>query len=176
MSEFSIKFDQPELWTPEATATVELAAHIVGMRMSKYTGLPALDSFNAVIGPIQTWFTSTLDTWASCLYGIIRYRDIRKVGIAITVHELGHALNVRAGLLPEKQIINDRITLKAGSLWGGMHEHWQVEGEQPDEIFANLFADWALGMLNHNKAGDKLRAWMDEHMPAWIAEAMHERI
>ena len=173
----NITFDQPELWTDAACESVWTAALITGLAVKRYAVLSSEVSFDAVFAPtpITCRFTSTLDTESSCLYGIIRYRDIRKVGIAITVHELGHHLNVRAKLLPEKQVMKDRITLKAGSLWGGMHTPGMAEGEQPDEIFANLFADWCLGMLNHNKAGDKLRAWMDGNMPAWVAAAMESK-
>ena len=168
----NITFDQPELWTPAARECVRFAAQIAGFAVAPYAGLPYVHGFDAVFSSITCRFTKTLPTWSSCLYGIIRYRDIRKVGIAITVHELGHRFNVRAKLLPEKQVMKDRINLKAGSLWGGMHPPGMAEGEQPDEIFANLFADYCLGMLNHNKAGDKLRAWMDANMPAWVAAAM----
>ena len=106
------------------------------------------------------------------MYGIIRYQSPATVGIAITIHELMHRLNVRAKLIPEKQYAKDKAMLVGVGLWDGYHPESMAEGSQPDEGLADLLMHYFLGTLKQDKRGRAARAWVETYMPAWVAEAM----
>jgi len=169
---YSIKFDQRQLWVDDTIPLVEDAIYIVSRRLSKYTGLPPVETFNAVFGVMHTWFSKPLTTWASSMYGIIRYQSPTAVGIAITIHELMHRLNVRANLIPEKQYAKDKAMLVGVGLWGGFHPESMAEGGQPDEGLADLLMYYFLGTLKRDKRGQAARAWVETYLPEWVAAAM----
>ena len=168
----SIKFYQRRLWVDDTIPLVEDAIYIVSRRLSKYTGLSPIETFNAVFGGMSSWFSKPLKTWASSMYGIIRYQSPATVGIAITIHELGHRFNVRAKLIPEKQYREDKAMLVGVGLWDGFHPESMAEGSQPDEGLADLLMHYFLGTLKQDKHGRAARAWVETYMPAWVAEAM----
>ncbi len=162
----SIIYDQPDLWAYGEMDTVRLAVEIV------MNGLDTEDGFADVFGPMHFRFTTTLDTWASCLYDVIRFQSPATVGITVTVHELMHRLNVRARLIPEREYAKDKAMLVNVALWEGLHPPSMAEGDQPDEGLADLLMHYFLGTLRQDDRGRAARAWVDEHLPGWVAEAM----
>ena len=171
-AKLQIVYDQPEKWSEKNHGIIEYAALLIGGNLSKYTGLDAVESFNAVMGEIHVRFTSTLDTWASSLWGVIRYRDPEKVGLAITVHEMMHRFNVCARLKPQRQLVQDKINCAHASLWPGFHTRSMAEGDQPDEWLANLLTDYFMGLLDHNEAGLAARTWIESKLGEWVDIAM----
>ena len=167
----SIIYDPPEIWNVADTATIWMASEIVDVALEPYTDLRGGGAFSAVFGSVRFRFNNGLKTWAHAnSSGIIFLRGY--VILPLVIHELGHRFNIKLKLRPQKQLWKDKIDPRKGSLWGGFHTRTMADGNEPDEWFANLFADWAMQMLARNAEGDKLRAWMDEHMPAWVAAAM----
>ena len=158
-----IIFDQEQLWTVRSMATVLAAADVVAAALGA--------DFDSVYGLQHVRFTSTLEYWAKSNNNVIRFRHPDFVGVALTVHELGHTFDRRAGLKPQKALAAAKLPLKAGSMCADMHT--PAMGEYtPAEAWANLFADYCLGMLAQNAAGRELRAWMDAHMGEWVKIAI----
>ena len=170
MTDYAIIYDLPELWTDTDRATVRLAAEIVGVALSRYTGLDPVASFNRVIGQTHVRFNNAIQFWAYSSGDKIIFRR-GYVVLPLIVHEFGHTFDRRANLRPQQRLIADKINPTAGSLWDGMHTRTMEGGDTPAELWANLFADWSMQMLARNGAGAELRVWMHENMPGWIAES-----
>ena len=172
MSKYNIKFYQLPLWVDDTIPLVEDAIYIVSRRLSKYTGLSPAETFNAVFGRMWSWFSKPLKTWASSMHGILRFQSPSAVGIAITIHELMHRLNVRAKLMPEKQYAKDKAMLMNVGIWDGFHPPSMAEGDQPDEGLADLLMHYFLGTLKRDDRGLAARAWVEMHLPGWVSMAM----
>lgn len=168
MSDYSIIFDQPQLWSGANCDTVELAAEIVGIALSKYTGLSASESFNAVFGKVTVRFTKTLQYHALAKWGVIRFQSADVIGLALVVHELWHLFCARTKNKPIKDLA--WLDTTPGRLWPGMHPP-SLEGYNDTEETVNSLSDWCMGMLAQNGFGRALRDEINEGMPAWIAEA-----
>lgn len=173
-----IIFDQPQLWTLEAQATVELSEHIVRWRLSRYTGLSPDDSFEQVFGTLFMRFTPSLKTHALALWGGIRFQKAEVITLPLVIHELGHLFAVRAKNRPTKQLWLDRNKLdtRAGSFYPGMHPP-SLPKYNVVEQFCNAWEVWVLELYAQNAAGitpagKALAAWMDAHMGEWCAVAM----
>ena len=72
--------------------------------------------------------------------------------------------------------MKDKAMLVNVALWEGLHPSSMEDGDQPDEGLADLLMHYFLGTIKQDKRGRAARAWIEMHLPAWIAEAMHERI
>ena len=170
-----IIYDLPDLWDPRARATVELAAQVVGTALMPYTGLDAAESFAAVMGEQHVRYNGAIKYWAYSTGNKVIFRR-GFVLLPLLVHEWGHTFDRRAGLRPS-QILEQtqmqaakRLPLKAASLWPGFHPPGMEEYDI-NEAFASLFADNAMQMFSIGTAGRELAAWMDAHMPEWVAIA-----
>ena len=166
-----IIFDQENLWLPRHMHTVYCAADIVGAALMLFTGETPDIGYTAVFTDQHFRFTKTLKYHAHSSGNVIRYRHPDFVGIALTVHELGHTFDRLAKLQPQSELALDGLDIKAGSLWPGMHPP-SLEGYTHAEKWANMFADWCMGMLAQNAVGKRLEKFMTDGMPAWCALAM----
>ena len=169
-----IVYDQPQLWTLEAQATVELAEHIVRWRLSRYTGLSPDDSFEQVFGTLFMRFTPSLKTHALALWGGVRFQKAEVITLPLVIHELGHLFAVRAKNKPTKQLWNDRLILNTwlASSWEGMHPS-SLPKYNVVERFCNAWEVWVMELYDQNAAGitpagKALAAWMDAHMGEWV--------
>jgi len=166
-----IIYDQPEIWSIADIGTVWVASKTVELALESYTDLECDDPLNVIFGTQHFRFNNSLRTWAHSTGNVVIFRR-GYVILPLVIHELGHTFDRRAKLQPQKQMVADKIDLRAGSLWGGLHPATMAGGERPAERWANLFADWAMQMLARNAAGDNLRSWMDAHMGEWVVAAM----
>lgn len=175
MSDYSIVFDLPEMWKRENSLTVNLAAAVIGARLSTFTGLDAQESFSQVFGEQHFRYNNALDNPAHSTGNAVIFRR-GMVTLPLVIHELGHTFDRRCGLKPQTALVAGGMDVihKDGFRWAGMHPLKSEDGERPAERWANLFADWALQMLAPNLDGIALREWVDDHMPGWIEASMQE--
>ena len=174
MSDYNIIFEPEQSWYPYDRQTVLFAAKLVDHALYPFTGELEGDSFNQVFGPVRLRYTSTLKYWAHASYGVIRFRRSEYVILPLIIHEMGHLFGSRCKNAPTKLIAAENLDVTGGIQWPGMHPPSLV-GYNAVEKFANLFADWAMGMLAMNPAGDALRAWFGSNMGAWVATARAQR-
>ena len=174
MIDYNITFEQQNLWEDASCVTIEIAAEIIGCKLGELTGLSASENFSAVFGPTYMRFTPSLVTHALALWSGIRFQSNEVIRLPLVVHELGHLFSVRAKNKPTKQLWLDRNKLdtRAGSGWPGMHPP-SIAKYNVVEQWVNAWEVWVMGLYAHDAngitpAGRELRAWMDEHLPAWI--------
>jgi len=165
----TIIYDLPEYWDIKSRATIELAAHVVGVALAPYTGMDAADSFEAVFGDIHVRFTKTLKYHALAKWGVIRFQSAEVIGLALVVHELWHLFCAKAKNKPIKDLA--WLDTHVGRLWSGMHPP-ELEGYNTTEDAVNLLADWSMGMLAQNGFGRALRDEVAAHMGEWCEIAM----
>jgi hypothetical protein len=165
----TIIYDLPQLWDTKSTATVELAALVVGTALAPYTGLDPAASFEAVFGTVHVRFTKTLQYHALAKWGVIRFQNAEVIGLALVVHELWHLFCAKAKNKPIKDLA--WLDTSAGRLWPGMHPP-TLAGYNDTEDKVNLLADWSMGMLAQNGFGRGLRDEIVLCIPSWCALAM----
>jgi hypothetical protein len=168
-----IIFDQPELWLADDLVIVNLAATIIGNRLSRFSGLNPQETFKRVFGEQHVRFNNAIPNLAYSTGNAVIFRR-GKVALPLLVHEWGHTFDRCCGLRPQKSLFAEAVDLqyREGLQWPGMHPYKSDGGTRASERWANLFADWALQMLAQNEAGQELGKWVDGYMPGWIAIAM----
>lgn len=167
----TIIYDLPEYWDARARATVELAAHVVGVALAPYTGLDATASFEAVFGEQHIRYNNGIDNNEKSTGNVLIFQR-GEVGLQLAIHAWGHTYDRRANLLPQKQLAAGGFNLRHGLLFQGMHPPSMAGGNEPNERWANTWENFIDQTFSPNIFGVALDDFMAAHMGEWVKIAI----
>ena len=167
----SVIYDQPDITSAADRETIEHGIEIVSWRLSQYTGLSVVETFNAVFGEQHFRYNNGGEFYESSTGDALIFRRGR-VYLQLVIHALGHTFDRRAGLRPQIQLAAGRFNLRHGLLFAGMHPPSMEGGNDPNERWANTWENWIIQTFAPNIFGVALDKFMAEKMAEWVAEAM----